>query len=51
MPFKDTNILKFSQYQKPDKAPFILYADLENLIENIDGCKNILQKFIYKKSK
>ena len=51
MPFEDTNILKFSQYQKPDKAPFILYADLESLIENINGCKNILQKFIYKKSK
>ena len=51
MPFEDTNKLKFSQYQKPDKAPFILYADLESLIENIDGCKNILQKFIYKESK
>ena len=31
---------KFNQYQKSDKAPFIIYADLECLIEKIDGCKN-----------
>ena len=40
MPFEDTKILKFNQYQKSDKAPFIIYADLEWLIEKIDGCKN-----------
>ena len=37
---KDTKILKFNQYQKSDKAPFIIYGDLECLIEKIDGCKN-----------
>ena len=33
-------ILEFSQYQKSDKAPFIIYADPECIIEKIDGCKN-----------
>ena len=36
----DTKILKFNQYRKSDKAPFIVYADLASLIERIDGCKN-----------
>ena len=40
MPFQDTKILEFSQYQKYDKAPFIICADLECTIEKIDGCKN-----------
>ena len=40
MPSEDTKILQFNQYQKSDKAPFINYADLECLMENIDGCKN-----------
>ena len=35
-----TKILQFNQYQKSDKAPFIIYADLECIIEKIDGCKN-----------
>ena len=29
-----------NQYQKSDKAPFIIYADLECIIEDIDGRKN-----------
>ena len=29
-----------NQYQKSDKAPFIIYADFECIIEEIDGCKN-----------
>ena len=40
MPCEDTKILEFSQYQKSDKAPFIIYADLEYLIEKIDACKD-----------
>ena len=31
---------KYSQCQKSDKAPFIIYADLECIKEKIDGCKN-----------
>ena len=40
MPSEDTKILEFNQYQKSDKAPFIIYVDLECIIEKIDGCKN-----------
>ena len=40
MPSKGTKILQFNQYPKSDKAPFIIYADLECIIEKIDGCKN-----------
>ena len=41
MASKDTEILEFNQYQhqKSDKVPFIIYADLECIIEKIDGCK------------
>ena len=40
MPSDDTKILECNQYQESDKAPFIIYADLECIIENIDECKN-----------
>ena len=40
MPFEDTKISKFNQYQKSDKALFIIYTDLVCLIKNIHGCKN-----------
>ena len=33
----------FNQYQKSDKAPFVIYADLECLIEKTDECKNNLE--------
>ena len=36
MPSDDTKILEF-QYQKSDKAPFIINADLECIIGKIDG--------------
>ena len=34
----------YAQYCKSDKAQFIIYADLESLMEKIDGCKNNLEK-------
>ena len=40
MPSGDTKILEFDKYQKSDKIPIIIYADLECVIEKIDGCKN-----------
>ena len=40
MPSEDTKILEFNQYQKSDKAWFIIYADLECIIEKTDGCEN-----------
>ena len=39
MPSEDTKILEFNQHQKSDKTPFIIYGDLEYLIEKIDECK------------
>ena len=40
MSFEDFKILGFNQYQRSDKAPFIIYADLKRIVEKIDGCKN-----------
>ena len=40
IPSEDTKILEFNQYQKSDKPRFITDADLEYLIQKIDGCKN-----------
>ena len=40
MPSEDTKILEYIKYQNSDKVLFIIYADLECLIEKIDGCKN-----------
>ena len=37
---EDTEVLQFNQYQKSGEAPFVIYADLEYLIEKIDGRKN-----------
>ena len=43
-PSEDTKILKFNQYQKSDKAPFIIYVDFKSIIEKINGCKNNTEK-------
>ena len=32
MSSEDTEILEFNKYKKHDKAPFIIYADIECLI-------------------
>ena len=40
MPSEFTQISEFNHYQKSDKALFIIYADLECKIANIDGFKN-----------
>ena len=37
MPSEDTEILEINQFQKSDKALFIIYANLECIIEKIDG--------------
>ena len=37
--FSKTKLLEFNQFQKSDKVPFIIYANLECIIEKIDGCK------------
>ena len=43
MPSEDTKILELNQYKKSDKASFIIYEDLECLIENIDWYKTNLE--------
>ena len=40
MPSEGTKILELKQYQKSDKASFIIYVDLECIIEKIDVCDN-----------
>ena len=40
MPSKDTKIFEFNQYQKIDKAPIIIYVDLECIIGKIYECRN-----------
>ena len=44
MPSEITELLEFNQYSKFDKAAFIIYADLEFLIEKIDRCENNFKK-------
>ena len=43
MPSEDTKKLEFNQYQNFDKARSTTYADLECIVEKIDGCKNNLE--------
>ena len=37
-------ILEFNQCEKSDKTPFIIYADLESLIEKMEKCKKNPEK-------
>ena len=46
MPSEDTKTLEFNQYQKSYKLPFVIYADLESIMEKIDGCENNLSEYI-----
>ena len=34
MPSEETKLLRFNQYQKSDKVPAVIYADLECLIKS-----------------
>ena len=40
MPSEDSKILELNQNKKSEKALFIIYPDLECLIEKTDECKN-----------
>ena len=44
MPSEDTKVLEFNQNRKSDKAPSIIYADLESLIKRTDECKKNFEK-------
>ena len=38
MPNEDNKILKYNHGEKSIKAPFIIYADLESLLEKMSPC-------------
>ena len=40
MPENDNKILKYSHGEKSMKVPFIIYADLESLLEKMSTCHN-----------
>ena len=40
MPAKDNNIIKYNQGEKSIKLPFVVYADLECLLEKMSTCQN-----------
>ena len=40
MPSEVTKLSEISQDQKSDEATFVIYADLECLVEKTDGCEN-----------
>ena len=40
MPEEDNKILKYNHGEKSLKVPFIVYADLESLIEKMSTCHN-----------
>ena len=41
---EDNKILKYNHREKSLKAPAIIYADLECLLEKMHSCQNNLQK-------
>ena len=43
MPSEDAKVLEFNQYQKSDKAPYIISADPEYTMEKIERFKIILK--------
>ena len=49
MPSELTKILEFNQYQKFDKASFIIDADLECIIEKLMDVKLTLKSYLQQK--
>ena len=44
MPEEDNKILKYNQGEKSMKVPFIIYTDLESLLEKMNTCHNNPEK-------
>ena len=44
MPEEDNKTLKYNQGEKSMKVPFIIYADLESLLEKMNTCHNNPEK-------
>ena len=52
MPDEDNKILKYNHGEKSMRVPFIIYADLECLLEKMHSCQNNLEKsYTEKKNK
>ena len=49
MPSGDTKIIEFNQNQKSDKAPFVIYAGPECIIEKLVDVKIILKIHLQQK--
>ena len=44
MPTKDNNIIKYNHGEKSMKLSFLIYADLESLLEKMSSCQNNANK-------
>ena len=44
MPNDDNKILKCNDGEKPMKVPFVIYADLDSLLEKMSTCYNNPEK-------
>ena len=44
MPKEDNKILKYNHGERSIKVPFIIYADVESLLEKLRTCRNNLKK-------
>ena len=44
MPEEDNKMLNYNHEEKSMKVPFIIYADLESLLEEINTCHNNPEK-------
>ena len=44
MPEKDNKISKYNHGEKSMKIPFVIYADLESLLEKMNACHNNPEK-------
>ena len=44
MPYEDNAILKYNHGEKSLKIPFMIYADLERLLEKMHSCQNNPEK-------
>ena len=49
MPFEDTKIMRFNQYQKSDKTPLIIHADLQFFDKKGTDIKMTLKDYLQQK--
>ena len=49
MPNEDSKILKYNLGEKSLKAPFMIFADLQCLLEKIHSCQNNPKKYYTEK--